>query len=215
MRTQLERPQNVLTATIAGDIWCLKDLNLAMISGLVDGLNVVAYDFVGPWHHSSGNHAPLYNEFEYRTLEGEMTDTITPEMCGASGNSIVRYLIDQGATPHKILLGIPVFGRSFVGADGPHKQYQYPGGIDGCFEYKDLPRPNTREITDANLVAGRCVGGDGGYVTYDTVESVRRKAKYAQENGLAGLYYWHVGSDKPGKRSLVKAGFFALHGLDF
>jgi chitinase len=83
-----------------------------------------------------------------------------------------------------------------------------PGGY---FDFAQLPRPGTQEITDEACVASYCVGGDGGFVSYDSPQSVQIKAQWAKTMGLAGLFFWHALSDAKGTRSLVYNSYVALH----
>jgi chitinase len=128
----------------------------------------MAYDFAGPWSPTAGHHAQLF-----------------PGSAGEpSGSTAVEYVISTGFRAQKILLGVPVYGRSFLGATGPGQSYSGTAGEDGTFEYKDLPRPGTEEVIDRRVVAAFCTGGDGGFVTYDNPETVKVKAGYCREKRL-------------------------------
>jgi len=50
---------------------------------------------------------------------------------------------------------------------------------------KSLPRGNTEERVDIQAVAAYCIGGDGGFVSYDNPETVRIKAEFVKSRGLA------------------------------
>jgi len=50
---------------------------------------------------------------------------------------------------------------------------------------KTLPRVGTEEQVDTQAVAAYCVGGDGGFVSYDNPETVRMKGDFAKARGLA------------------------------
>ncbi|KAJ9623698.1 hypothetical protein H2203_005960 [Taxawa tesnikishii (nom. ined.)] len=84
------------------------------------------------------------------------------------------------------------------------------GGEQGVFEYRDLPRPGTVEKVDRNVCAAYCVGGDGGFVTYDNPVTVMIKGDYAKREGLGGLFYWTATADAQGDRSLIVAGHRSL-----
>ena len=157
----------------------------------------MAYDYYGPWTAQTGFHAQL-NASAANESEN-------------SGSTTVEYLISKGVPSNKILIGIPAFGRSFLGAAGPQQLYTGHAGEDSMFEYKDLPRPGAQEGYD-NIRAGAwCLGGDGGWVSYDNHLSVQRKAEYARHKRLGGLFYWTGTSDAVGPRSLIEAGYNELH----
>lgn len=130
-----------------------------------------------------------------------------------SCHSAMTYFLSQGVLPRKLLLGIPVYGRSFLGATDVDQPYTAAGGEDGVFDYRDLPRPGAREAHDGAVVAAYCVGGDGGFVSYDTPRTVEQKAKFASSLGLGGLFYWHIAADKRGMQSLIETGYRTLHDM--
>jgi chitinase len=103
------------------------------------------------------------------------------ETSGAAG---VQHLLTAGVPGKKILLGIPLFGRSFLHATGPNQKYKGLGGLEGSFEYNTLPRRGTREQVDKRLATAQCVGADGGFVSYDNPDTVKMKAAFGKQKGL-------------------------------
>ncbi|PSS08652.1 glycoside hydrolase family 18 protein [Amorphotheca resinae ATCC 22711] len=196
IRLHLPDDRYLLTAALPAGQWALQNIDLYKAQDYLDFINLMAYDFAGPWSPTSGHHAQLF-----------------PGSAGEpSGSTAVEYVISTGFRAQKILLGVPVYGRSFLGATGPGQAYSGTAGEDGTFEYKDLPRPGTEEIIDRRVVAAFCTGGDGGFVTYDNPETVKVKAGYCREKRLGGLFYWTgTANAPPGPRSLVSEGFKALH----
>ncbi|CAK7562891.1 MAG: hypothetical protein SEPTF4163_000747 [Sporothrix epigloea] len=189
-----------LTTTLAASKAHLCMFDLPTIASHIDLINLAAYDFYGFWSPTSGHHAQLYAMSKDES----------------SGSSAVHYLVSHGVPSKKILLGIPMYGRSFVGSNttGPKQPFTtVAGNADGTFEYHSLPRPGTHEHVDKRVVGSQCVGGDGGFVSYDSPETVREKGEFARQNLLGGLFYWSAPHDSPdAKRSLVVSGFRALHG---
>ncbi|KAH7627640.1 glycoside hydrolase superfamily [Sordaria sp. MPI-SDFR-AT-0083] len=197
IRIHLPEDRYLLTAALPGAKPILQNINLRQAAEYLDSINLMAYDYFGPWSHRSGHHSQLYamNKDE------------------ASGASSVQYLMASGVPGKKILFGIPLFGRSFLHASGSgHKFQGAGGGDDGSFEYCQLPRRGTKEQVDKRAVAAQCVGGDGGFVTYDNPDTVKAKATFCKQKGLGGLFYSSAPSDvKDSKRSLITAGFRTLH----
>ncbi|TAQ91621.1 hypothetical protein B7494_g14 [Chlorociboria aeruginascens] len=167
---RLYLPDNsyLLTASLPAGQWALQNIDLCKAQEYLDFINLMAYDFTGPWTPQAGNQAQLY--------AGTASEP--------SGSAAVDYTIFSGFPASQVLLGIPVYGRSFLGATKPGDTYTGQGGEDGTFEYKELPRPGTQELVDTRLVAASCVGGDGGFVSYDNAETVALKAIYCKEKGL-------------------------------
>lgn len=159
----------VVTATLPASSEYLQVLDLRLVASYLDLVNLAAYDFYGPWSPKCGHQAQLYAVGKDET----------------SGASAVQHLMSQGVPSKKILLGIPLYGRSFLDTSGPGHKFSAAGGMeDGTFEYRELPRRGAREHTDKRVVAAQCVGGDGGFVSYDNPETVRLKAAFCKQKSL-------------------------------
>lgn len=200
LRKELPAPQYSLTSALPAGEWVLRNIDLRRASTNLDLINLMTYDFSGPWTKFCGHQSQLYSPRIPRNDAAKI-----------SCDSTVSYLFSQGVASHKILLGIPAYGRSFLGANGPGSLYNGQGGEEGSFEYRDLPRPGAAVHYDEDVTAVYCFGGDGGFVTYDDPKTVRAKADYAKQKNLGGLFYWTGTGDKNDPGSLVEAGYRALH----
>ncbi|KAF2807043.1 chitinase 1 precursor [Mytilinidion resinicola] len=201
LRAFLPAPRFTLSSALPAGEWALRNINLANAAQYLDLINLMSYDFSGPWVKACGHHAQLY----------------TPQVphnddASISCHSAVAYILKQGVSPNKLLLGVPAYGRSFLNTHGVGHPFSGTAGEEGTFEYKDLPRPGTQELVDEQVGAAYCVGGDGGFITYDNPQTVKMKANYAKQNGLAGLFYWTgTGDSSDTARSLAYNGYIGLH----
>ncbi|EEH34600.1 endochitinase [Paracoccidioides lutzii Pb01] len=210
LREQFPSPDYLLTTTMAGAQWALQNINLTFIHQYVDYINLMAFDFAGHWMRQSGHHAQLFTQ---------QTNPYNQDACIISADSGVSYVMGQGVPAYKILLGIPVYGHAFPGTNGINQPYEGPGGTEleeMVIDYCHLPQGGP-EMHDDALGAAYCVDwideGDGaaGFISYDSTKSVQCKARYAKQKGLGGLFYWDIGADALGERSLVAAGYTELH----
>lgn len=191
----------MLTTALPAGAWALDCMNLNAVSRYVDYINIMAYDFSGPWTLLTGHQAQLHVPIH---PQGDTVYT--------SGASAVKYMIDGGVPSRQILLGIPAYGRSFPGATDVGQRNEGYGAPERVYIYKDLPRPGTVELVDDMVGSAYCIGGDGGFVSYDNKETVRMKALFARDKDLGGLFYWEGTMDKMGGSSLIKEGHDTLHG---
>lgn len=197
LRLALPSPRYLITTALPAGEWALRNIPLYDASQSLDLINLMAYDYVGPWGKRSGHQAALY--------PAESTQ-------GASSTSpAIEYVLSKHIPSRKILLGIPIYGWSFLKAKKPGEEYDGMGGHQGSFEYRHLPRTDAPEQVDDDACAAFCVGGDGGFVTYDNPTTVTTKAKYVQNMKLGGLFYWSATKDAPGSRSLIYSGYKTLH----
>ncbi|KAI9720405.1 MAG: hypothetical protein M1812_002911 [Candelaria pacifica] len=202
IREYMPAPQYIVTSALPAGEWALQHINLGFAASYLDYINVMTYDFSGPWVESTGHHAQLYTPNHPHSPAASV-----------SGQSAVNYMRAKGVPANKILLGVPLYGRSFLGTDRVGQRYSGHGGEEGTFDYKDLPRAGAQEVVDTRVGAAFCVGGDGGFVTYDNPQTVKQKASYATQNGLGGLFYWIGTADGQGQRSLIETGYKTLHGV--
>jgi chitinase len=200
LRMRLPSPRYILTSALPAGEWALKHIPLSQASAYLDFINLMAYDFSGPWVDQAGHHAQLYSPRQPHCPAAAL-----------SADSSVRYYRSRGVPAEKIVLGIPAYGRSFLGCKGAGSRYAGHGGDEGTYEFQDLPRPNANEFVDMSLGAAWCEDEKGEWVSYDNEQTVRMKAAYAVAKELGGVFFWTGTGDKEGDRSLVDAAWRALH----
>ena len=218
-RAVLPSPQFLLTTALPCDPSVLRILDLSAVGRVVDHVNLMCYDFTGPWSATAGHHAPL--------------SATTEE--GVSSQQGLRLLLAH-VPPRRIILGIPVYARIFPGATAEGDVYEQDAtsGYDGNdkelheIDYRDVP-PEwmaadvlqiDRDRAAAWAVVARCGrrkgpghGRDTSFVSLDVPATVRAKAEFVRAAGLGGLFYWTGAGDAVCyEDSLVGAGFDALHG---
>lgn len=203
VRAFLPSPRYFVSSALPAGEWALKHINLAAAQQSVDLFLVMCYDFSGPWLDRTGHQSQLYTPLHPYS-----------DAASTSCQSAVAYFLSQNVLSNKLLLGIPVYGRSFTGAHNVNQPYSGADGDDGVFDYSELPRPGAKEVVDETAGAAYCVGGaDGGFVSYDTPQTVEYKAKFVASMRLGGLFYWHIAADKRGANSLLETGYNTLHEL--
>lgn len=184
VRQWLPDDQFIVTAALPADRTLLSCIDLRAATSYLDSVNLMAYDFYGPWTHRSGHHAQLYSMSSSSSSSSSSPPKgdDSPSAAGA-----VAHLVSRGCPASRINLGIPVYGRSFLGVTGPgHRPKGGYGGEDGtgAFDYHQLPRRGAKEVTDKRVGAASCVGGDGGFVSYDNPDTVKMKARFCKQKGL-------------------------------
>ncbi|KAI3387139.1 hypothetical protein SNEBB_003652 [Seison nebaliae] len=107
-------PPLEISAAVSGDVVvATQAYEVKEISKYLDHLNLMAFDFRGPWNNRTGLHTQLYRRQNDDLLEA------TKNVDWA-----VRHWIMAGAPSEKLILGLAAYGRSFNLE--PHKKNVHP-----------------------------------------------------------------------------------------
>ncbi|GMF85852.1 unnamed protein product [Aspergillus oryzae] len=161
----------------------------------LDFWNLMAYDYVGRWANTTGHAANLY------------PNTSNPETTPANTDDAIKYYTSNGVPAEKIVLGMPLYGRSFINTTGLGQPYVEVGtgmGDPGVWHYKVLPLANAKVVELPRTGASYSYDEKNKmYVSYDTVNMTKVKAGYIKMKGLAGGMWWETSMDRVGENSLI------------
>jgi chitinase len=169
----------------------LSDMNLYL-----DFWNLMAYDYAGKWSPLTSNQANLFSS--------ETNPTSTP----FDTEKAVKYYLSQNISTSKIVLGMPLYGRSFELTEGLGLPFNGvgPGSWEaGAYDFKVLPLDGALEYYDN--ITGSSFSYDGikkELISYDTVASVKKKVAWIQAMGLGGAMWWESSADRVGDQSLIR-----------
>lgn len=175
------------------------EMDWAEVDELVDAWFHMGYDYSGNWLQQSAHSQNLKGKTSERGVE-------------ISGAASIEEYIGLGASPGKIIMGIPIYGHSFVQTGHDFGvPFTKPQG-DGAILYKDMDLESWTCGTDYELVSAWCHDGTH-LISYDNPKTVALKTEWAVANGLGGTMFWQASGDKPGRDSLISAGFKKLPSL--
>ncbi len=160
---------------------------------LLDQINVMTYDFYGSRPSRTNHHSPLY-----APRKG---------MDGYDLDSTIRHLMNEHQVPaSKINIGLAFFGRSLKTkgkADIHTVTYRstdtktFPDG-NGAPAYYNIVKKQSMfhyrwdEYAETPYLKGKKLKT---FVTFDDERSIKKKAQYILDNGLAGAIVWDIMSD--------------------
>ncbi|TID26089.1 hypothetical protein E2P81_ATG03861 [Venturia nashicola] len=163
----------------------------------MDFVNLMAYDYSGSWDNHTGHNANLY--------PSKKNKISTPFNTAQA----VGFYVDKGIPSEKLVLGMPLYGRGFMGTQKtPGKAYanMSVGSWEaGVWDYKVLPRPGKPRIFHDPAI-GASWSFDNStreFVSYDTPRIAKQKAKYIRKKRLGGGMWWETSYDKNGTESLI------------
>ncbi|CAF3991714.1 unnamed protein product [Rotaria magnacalcarata] len=155
-------------------------------------------DFHGAWQNHTGLNAPLYRRYDETADEAMFNQDF--------GMSI---WLKNGAPAHKLVLGIPLFSRTFLlaraddhdlrsptignGTEGPYtRSAGFLSYFEACVFQMD-PQWKKRAVPDGS--ESGYMYKDRDWISYDTLENVKKRAAYVVANHFGGLFAWSLDMD--------------------
>jgi chitinase len=158
-----------------------QNMDLGGMDPYLDFWNLMAYDYAGSWDAVAGHQANL--------RPSRSNSSSTP----FNTQQAIEHYKKQGIPAHKIVMGMPLYGRAFENTDGIGKPYQGVGEGTweaGVLDFKVLPNAGAVERYDEE--AGASYSYDAAkrkLVTYDTVDMAKKKAQWIKSEGLGGAMW--------------------------
>ncbi|KAM0040891.1 putative chitinase [Helianthus debilis subsp. tardiflorus] len=180
---------------------------VASINNNLDWINAMCYDYHGPWTpDATGTLAALYDpNGDVSTSDG------------------LQSWIDAGIQRQKLVMGMPLYGRTWTLQDPTVDGIGAPAvgigpGNEGAMLYSEVQQfnaqNNAKVVFDEPTVSYYSVAGTS-WIGYDDVESVQTKVEYAQSLNIGGYFFWTVIGDQEWKISqLASQTWIALESME-
>jgi chitinase len=209
LRNQLPAPQ-LLSMAIPSDprSWG-SGFDVPSLSLLLDFINVMTYDFHGPWSDHTGHNSPIF------------LNPADPGQEGSLADSMDLFETTYGVPAAKLNIGTAFYGYEFDGAQNLWNfctncstttfSQNYGTYIKqrinkmGWNAYRD-------SIAKAPYLLNAGTGGPNGFITYDDATSTGAKVNYVLgKRGFGGVFMWSLDADFDGKnQDLLNAMYQAF-----
>ena len=119
-----------------------------------------------------------------------------------SASQAVQWYISRGVPRHQVILGVPLYGRSFLNTDGPGTPFSGLGQgswESGVYDYRALPLPGSHVFRDERTMASWTYDhGRKEMISFDDEVVGQWKGEYIAREGLGGSMFWELSGDKGG-----------------
>ncbi|KAF2829181.1 hypothetical protein CC86DRAFT_345708 [Ophiobolus disseminans] len=172
----------------------------------VDNWNLMAFDYQGPGFSNYTGH--LSNVYASKTNPKSTNgwDSEKQEFTPFNTKQAVDFYKANVASPSKIQLGMPLYGRAFANVvdlskDGRGMGQKFNGSGDGTWEpgtldYKLLPQNGSKVFTDKEVLASWSWDAKRKQlVSFDTPKVAAWKADYLKKENLGGAWWWESSGD--------------------
>lgn len=191
LRNEFSRYGLMLTAAIGASIDKInRAYDIRALSQSLDYINVMTYDYGGDWDGRVSANAPMRGN-------------------GPCIVNTIDHLIRMGAPPSKLVLGVPFYGRTFTSSgsgnfndvtngsfDGPYsRQKGFMGYNEICEIVNQGGWSTSHDSETCQVFSKQNCGGYFKVIAYDDSRTIREKAIYARNKGLAGVMVWSVDTD--------------------
>jgi len=206
-----DRRRYLLTIAAGNNATYIANTEMREVARIVDWVNVMTYDFHGPWSRYAGHNAPLRDDPTIGRAEADRRFNVA---------SVVAMMREAGVPSRRLVLGMPFYGYSWTGCGTAQRgQFQdcrgkgrgstEAGTLEFSWIHENLIDREgfVRHWNAAGQVPYLFHEATGEFVTYDDAQSIAAKARFVRDRRLGGAMFWHLGADRGTllQRSLSRA----------
>ncbi|MEO7117436.1 MAG: glycoside hydrolase family 18 protein, partial [Candidatus Limnocylindrales bacterium] len=213
------------TAIPPGNLQPPQSFELARISRVLDWINLMGYDFHGPWEETTNFDSP------FRMDPADPTAPGLKPYWNVKGT--VDFFRSEGVAANKLVLGLPFYGKQYInvesGGQGLYQPYDNSNIGEGDEAWQRDAQPSYHALVDiAGVVSGPSLSGPtpigrrgftrywnaaagepflwspaderngidtSVFITYEDPRSINERVRYIQGHGLRGAMIWEISLD--------------------
>ena len=210
LRDQLDQAGDyLLTIAAPASPIIMENIEIDLIHQYLDWINVMTYDFHGPWEDPQADPVTNFNAPLYMASDDPL---IEPYHSYFNLSAAIQGYLDEGVPLEKLNPGLAFYGRGFGGVpnenNGLYATYSGPANVgtweSGVFDYWDLEQNyiNTNGYTaywhDEAKVPWLYNPDTQNMISYDNPQSIEEKGNYINSMDLGGAMFWEFSADRYG-----------------
>lgn len=210
LRNQFPAPQYLLSMVIPSDprSWG-SGFDVPALAPSLDFINVMTYDFYGPWSDRAGLNSPLFQ------------DPADPEQAGSIATSMDLFANIYGVPADKLNMGTAFYGYEFDSTQQLWDACTDCGNTTFTVNYGTDIKPRINQMgwvrrrdgaAKSPYLLNQGVGGQPGFISYDDAQSTTTKVNYVLgQRGFGGVFMWSLDADYDGaSQDLLDAMYLAF-----
>ena len=173
----------LVTAAIPAGTWISSNYNLKELNKVLDYFNIMSYDLDDS--SKTSHMCALHN-----------SDTAT-----TSASVSVDYLVKNGVSKSKIIIGAAFYGRIFYDVKSTNNGLGQSYSSKKSISFTDinsnyLNKTNVKRYYDSTAHAYYLYDSTNKvFISYDDPDAIKDKCDYVIDNDLAGIMYWSYTDD--------------------
>jgi chitinase len=210
----------LLTAALpAGNVRSAGSFELANVGRILDWINLLTYDFHGPWDPWTNFNSP------FAVDPADPTPADVKPFFNTTGT--VRFYLSQGVPADKLVVGVPFYARQYIRVPhdnrGLYQPFDNTGLSENTLEWDKTPTPTFHDLVDVAKIVTPSGQGLAGYtrywnaragepwlfnpatdrfgetvgvfISYDDPRSIGERVDLVQRRHLRGAFFWEVSQD--------------------
>jgi chitinase len=185
-RSQLDAVKAGYTLSIAGPNgqWAWQYIDLVTVQKYLNYVNIMTYDYAGPWNNETGLVSPLYRS----SNDPSPTD---------NGSSSVEGYEAAGMPASKLTFGVPFYGYEWGNVANHDNGLFEPGSPANQGANASTivaAEPKFKQYRDSISQSPYLFDGSH-FWTYEDATSIKFKMAYVKNQQLAGVMIWNLEQD--------------------
>ncbi len=194
-RTKRQGKRSLLTVALQVNQKVYNALPLKKCVSFVDWFHVMAYNFTTTDGNGVGHNAPICNPWSSFSVD-----------------NAISGLMDLDISPHKLVLGVPLYGHVFDKTKNKLGSAFEKTDITGSVTYDQIKKLYVQNAlckyrwNDKSKVPSLYCPASEVFVSFDDERSVQEKVVYAKQKLLRGVVFWKLAGDDE-EHNLIKSVF--------
>ena len=143
----------------------------------------MAYDFFGPHNEQIGFNAPICGAWSVYSIDGA-----------------VQRIMEQGVSPAKMVLCVPLYGYVYENTDGYNAKIDKNNKSKAIsyrmIKQKYIDHPEfQKKWDDFSHVPSLYNAKKRTFISYDEQESIAKKVEFAKDKKMRGVVVWRLSGD--------------------